>query len=632
MKGVDPAPMPAAHPIQVRLLDDPAIVVEGDRRAVTRPREQALLARLALSAPAAVPVPVLIDDIWGEAPPTTAVDSLRVHVSSLRKLFAGPGREGTDSLVTAPGAYRLEVSRDAIDVHRLESACRGGDDQTLRDLLGPWPDQELDRFDTGSGFFSASARRIVELRAASHEVVAEADLERGRPTRVVAELETVLRHEPYRERSWVLLVEALAAAGRRTAALRAFQRASSALAEIGMTPGPALVAAERAVLAEEPAAPSHRLVSDYVDVEGSRVAFATMGHGQTDLLFLHGGFVPFDVMRDAPQLARFLDALTDHFRVVFVDRRGIGMSDPPAEGSAVTLEHWVADCRAVLDAVRSERAVLFGHENGGPVAIRLAAEMPQRVSGLVLHSTAARPLRAPDHPYGPSEDVLEWVNRMIDGLPGATDVLARVAPSARDDGALRAWLERAGRLGAAPGRARELHRAYFDADVRHVLDAVRVPAIVLEPARRVGGDPGQARYLADHLPSAELQLLDSGDHLFWLADADVVLAAIERLMAHVAASNGTPPVLLRALVAVTPPVGADLLTGHGAEVCLDLPGTLVAVFPSRSTAQAAVEALRGAHPDAVAVVELADTAATRDDRAVTDIADAARSARGDDAR
>lgn len=610
--------------IEIRLLGEPAIIVDGDERAVSRPREQSVLARLALATPGAVTVDALVEDVWGERPPATAVDALRVHVSSLRKAVAGAGIDPTDVLVTCPGAYRFELATGAVDVHRFETAVRDHDIGTLRDLLRGWAEHDLGRLDSGSGFFTAAAQHVADLRATATELIAEADLGDERADRAVRVLEEFVHREPYRERAWELLVRSLQDCGRRTEALRTARRARQTLAEVGMEPGPGLAAAEEAVLAPERSRAVARPPSDYVNVNGSRIAFTTWGGPGPDLLFLHGGFVPFEVMPDEPRFAQFLERLADRYRVVLLDRRGIGMSDPPADGTPVSLDHWVADCRAVLDAVGSRRCLVFGHENGGPVAIRLAAEQPERIRGLVLHSTVAKYLRSDDHPYGPSQDAWDRINRIIDRLPGADDVVTLVAPSVGDDPGLRAWLDRAGRLGAGPARAKELHRIYLDVDVRPFLDQVRAPVIVLQPARRIGSDPGQARYITQQLADAELELLDSADHLPFLADADAVLDAIDRIAQRAAGPRETATKVLRALVGVAPAVVVDVIGQHRPETCLELDGALVAVFPSRLAAERCAADLTERHPDATAVVQLDDTLATADDDAVLAVADAAR--------
>lgn len=616
-----------ANVVEIRLLGEPAVLVDGEERPVTRPREQAVLARLAIAAPGAVPVGVLIDDVWGEDPPATAVDAVRVHVSNLRKIIAGSASAPGAVLVTSAGAYRLAVDPSAVDVLRLDRAVQQRDLRALHELLASPSEQDLGRFEAGSGFFAATARRTAERQAAGAEVIAEADLAAGRHDRAVGRLEDLLGRDPFRERAWELLLRSLHASGRRTDALRAGQRARSALGEVGMEAGPALLAAERAILDDErgPTA-ARRPASDYVEVDGSRIAFTTLGAAGSDLLFLHGGFVPFEVMPDEPRFARFLERLAARHRVILLDRRGIGMSDPPAGGAAVDLEHWVADCRAVLDRLGSDECYVLGHENGGPVAIRLAAEQPERVRGLVLHSTVAKYLRSPDHPYGPTEEAWNRINRLIDRVPGADDILTLVAPSAGDDPGLRAWLDRAGRLGAGPARARELHRLYMDVDVRPELGRVRAPVVVLEPARRVRSDPGQARYLAAQLPDAELQLLDSGDHLPWLTDADTVIDAVRRVVRRAEEPGDGAGRVLRALVGVTPAAAADGAGEHSPESCLTIEDVRVVVFASRAAAERYVAEVTARRPEATAVTHLADTRGTADDDAVLAVADAARRA------
>ncbi len=581
--------------------------MRSDRSGVRR--EQALLTRLALATPRPVPVDQLIHDVWGEHRSERAVDSLRVHVSTLRKLLsddrAGAGRV----LSTGPSSYRLDLPSDAIDLTRLESAVRQQDRGALRRLLTPWPDHDLGRHDPGTGYFEAAARRLDDLLVGAAEVLASRELDDGLADAAASLLEIAVGHSPHRERLWALLVRALLAADRRADALRAFQRSRRALAEIGLDPGPALSAAEAEVLAAPTPDTRDELVTRYVEIDGSRVAYGSSGNKPVDLLFLHGGFVPFETMRDTPRLAAFLDNLGRRFRVLFLDRRGIGMSDDPADGSPITLDHWVDDCIGVLDAVGSRRVVVFGHEHGGPVAIRLAAEVPDRVVGVVLHSTAARPLRSEDHPYGPTEATLERLDRMIDQLPGSEDMLRLVAPSAGEDRALRAWLDRAGRLGASSARARELHRLYLSSDVRDALGAITAPAVVLHPARLVRTDPGQARFIAERLADAELVLLNSADHIFWLADAPDVLAAVDRLCSRLPTSPGSTmaPMRLRALVAVTPIGPARALAEHRPATSVTIDDVVVATFDSLSIARLAASAVTRRHPNAATLVEAADT-------------------------
>jgi hypothetical protein len=281
----------------------------------------------------------------------------------------------------------------------------------------------------------------------------------------------------------------------------------------------------------------------------------------------------------------------------------------------------VADCLAVLDAAAARRVVVLGHEHGGPVALRVAAERPNVVIGLVLHSTSAHPLRAADHPYGPS-GTPQRIDAMIDRRPGSADMLRVVAPSAGYDPQLRGWLDRAGRLGAGPARAKELHRTYLEADVRDILPRIEAPTIVLHPARTVVTDPGQARYLADHIPHTELLMLDSADHLFWASEPDgaAMLSALERLAQQPTVSR--PPARIRAIVAVAPSStqATRLLGANKAESVMTVGEATAATFDSIAAAQAAITTLRQTQPAAYAILQIADTTSVPTDPAIIEAA------------
>lgn len=599
------------------MLGGVAMSAGGVAVSIERRREQAVLTRLAVAAPEVVPVDVLVVDVWGEDPPAAAVDALRVHVSSLRKAIRGLGVDARSVLQTVDRGYRLALSPSAIDVRKLELALAAEDVLALEPLVRPWPASDPGRLSDASAWFDQLARRLRDRLVAAAELVASVDVAKGTGRAAVELLRDALASDPYRERLWEGLVRALTASEDHVEALRAYQEARATLADIGVEPGPGLRSAEAASLRSAPPRSDRPPMPEYVDMGGSRVAYAVVGDGPTDLLFLHGGFVPLAVMWDEPRLGSFLDRLADRFRVVLLDRRGIGMSDAPLDGP-VRLEHWVDDVRAVLDEVGSTATLVLAHEHGGPVALAVAAT-DVRVRGMVLHSTAARPMRSADHPYGATDETLERISNMIDRSSGSMDMLRSVAPSAGDDAALRGFLDRAGRLGAGPSMARELHRAFFESDVRALLPQVVCPVVVMHPARFVFGDPGQARYLAEHLPHARLELLDSGDFIFWVRDSRLVEAAIDEVAQRATdtAPGSTPRavVVLRALVATVGDAARRVLHDH-AESTLSVGDATVAVFGTRAAADAAVARLRAAEPDARVEVAVADTTATSDDPAV----------------
>src|SRR5580658_2769822 len=136
------------------------------------------------------------------------------------------------------------------------------------------------------------------------------------------------------------------------------------------------------------------------------IAYQVIGNGPIDLVFVPGFISHVDHVWEEPRWAGFLERLASFSRLICFDKRGTGVSD---RVSAIpTLEERMDDVRAVMDAVGSERAALFGISEGGPMSLLFAATYPERASALVIYGTYAR------HPTLTSENLaqhLEIINR-----------------------------------------------------------------------------------------------------------------------------------------------------------------------------------------------------------------------------
>lgn len=240
----------------------------------------------------------------------------------------------------------------------------------------------------------------------------------------------------------------------------------------------------------------------YANSGDAYIAFQEIGGGARDLLVVMEGFIPIDTMDDEPRLARAMARLGSFARVLRFDRRGIGLSDPVAPAEPPTLEQWVRDGLAVLDAAGSTEAVVLASAEAGSVGLLLAATHPERVSALVIVNGSARTLEAPDYPEGVAP---EFVAQVLDstepaGPDAGLDVVSEFAPSAAHDAQFREWWEQTGRRGASPATARALLRVALESDVRPILDAISVPTLIVHFA---GHHPARAgHYLADRIPDA----------------------------------------------------------------------------------------------------------------------------------
>ena len=120
------------------------------------------------------------------------------------------------------------------------------------------------------------------------------------------------------------------------------------------------------------------------------IAWTVAGDAPTDLLFVPGFISHVEHLWEQPGLAGFFERLMSFSRLIIMDRRGCGLSDPRT--GTLSLDDEARDVLAVLDAAGSERAVLMGYTTGGLLAIATAALAPERVQAIVLYASMARAL------------------------------------------------------------------------------------------------------------------------------------------------------------------------------------------------------------------------------------------------
>jgi len=138
--------------------------------------------------------------------------------------------------------------------------------------------------------------------------------------------------------------------------------------------------------------------------DGVHLAYQVVGEGSIDIIFVIGWTTNVEALWEEPSLARFLARLASISRLIVFDKRGVGLSDRVPEAALPTLETRMDDVRAVMEAAGSERAVVLGVSEGGPLSILFAATYPERTIALILFGTMARFAWAPDFPWGVTEE------------------------------------------------------------------------------------------------------------------------------------------------------------------------------------------------------------------------------------
>jgi hypothetical protein len=249
----------------------------------------------------------------------------------------------------------------------------------------------------------AEAARLNEARLGAMEDRIDADLACGRHQEVVSELDGLVVAHPLRERLCVQWILAMYRCGREAEVLRACASIRRRLVdELGVEPGPALRAVERAGLEQRPelewpavrdvgrrsrlpAVPEFGLVRGRID-EGDRrsaagevrprvqyartedgvsIAYQVVGEGPIDLIIVPGYVSHLDTWREAWS-GRLVRRLASFSRLILFDKRGMGLSHRPLQ---IDVENWVQDTRVVLDAVGWEQAAILGVTAGGLIAI-----------------------------------------------------------------------------------------------------------------------------------------------------------------------------------------------------------------------------------------------------------------------
>ena len=261
------------------------------------------------------------------------------------------------------------------------------------------------------------------------------------------------------------------------------------------------------------------------------IAYQVLGDGPSDLVFAPP-ITHLELAWESPGTAAFFRRLASTCRLILFNQRGVGMSDRIA--GVPTLESRMDDIRAVMDAAESERAVIFGLGDAGPLCVLFAATYPERTSALVLFNSAPRFVRNPQLPWLPTRGEQELVAQQFERHWGESEFMSEsmraVNPSVTE--AELPTILRQLRVSVSPGSAAGYVRMNIDVDVCDVLPLIRVPTMVMH---RSGGAWGieSGRYLADHVPGARFVELPGADFMPHFGEQEQLFAELERFLADV---------------------------------------------------------------------------------------------------
>lgn len=532
-------------PLELQVFGAPSIVVHGRGARLPLKRAIALLAYLACNA-GAVPRVHLAALLWPDADEAQGRTRLRRLLYTIEDtLGATVLSADVDGIALAATGVEVDLLRFASFARRAVAAA-AFDESTLAEAR-EWALRARRPLLQGIAFGSDAFDDWLKAVSIEHEHLLARVLERlidalGRRGDAASALElaeSLIALDPYREPSYVLLMQLHALQGHGAGVEAAYARCADVLrAEFGIRPSPPTEQAYVRMVEDLRRLSSHRVERPGVRfAEGPQgtVAYATLGAGDETLVISPGFVCQIEIAMEHPPLRDCVDALAQRFRVIVFDRRGVGLSE--RLGVTSTPVAMASDMLAILAHAGVPRAWIFGSSEGGLGAMRLAIDSPDRVLGLCLFGSLARGSAAPDYPWAlpaPAYDV--WLKQLIAGWGGPVGI-ETFAPSGKDDPALRAWWARLVRHAASPGGLETILSGLRDADLRADLGRIRVPTLVMHRRgdRAVRFEAGE--HLARSIAGAVWRPLEGNDHFWWCGDGAAVVEGILRFAEHASRSR-----------------------------------------------------------------------------------------------
>ena len=488
--------------------------------------------------------------------------------TSLRQALAGARQAIT--IETEGDAVSLDLDGIDFDVARFEALAAGETPDVLEQAVSLYRGDLLDGFSLKEEPFEDWLRvererlRGLAVRALE-KLISHAEAAENMAGAVTAALH-LLSLEPLREDIHRVLMHAYAAQGRFNLALKQYEICRAALEnELGIQPDRETKALYDALRtrrmapsnergdgrgnfrSREPAShgPARRPPTHYVKSGDCNIAYQVTGDGPIDLIYVQGWISNLDQAWASPRYAHVLERLGEFTRLVRLDKRGTGLSDRST--AYATLEQRMQDVRAVLNAVGSERTVLFGSSEGGNMCMLFAATYPERTAALILNGAYARGLWSEDYPWAKSREQMEQELAGIEANWGEPFDLRNASPTLMHDPAEREWFAAYARGSASPADAINAWRWSTELDVRDILPAIRVPTLIVQRTRDRWVKVEEGRYLGQHIAGARYVELDGDDHVIWGHDSDSLVDTIRDFLATLGAPRPGEHVLVTVL-------------------------------------------------------------------------------------
>jgi DNA-binding SARP family transcriptional activator/pimeloyl-ACP methyl ester carboxylesterase len=525
--------------LSLRLLGAPQVAYGGNQVSLRLHKELALLIYLAVTSRPQTRM-ALATILWPDHDERNSLASLRRTIYQLKMDIGESVLEITSNLVRLRPDVPLWL-----DTQRFSNAlrhCKGHEhppDAPLASCVAMLEDGvKLYSDDFLSGFSLPDSEAFDEWQFFEREGL------RTEYVRVLALLTTYyeqhetydkaietarlwLGREPYYEPAHRALIRLYAVTGQQAAAKRQYETCKRVLAGLGVQLDPETERLYQS-LGDSTGGSTSRPQAQYTRNGDVYLAYETLGAGAVDVLQIGGFITHVEQDWEEPDLARFYRRLSTAARVILYDKRGVGLSD--RIGAPATIEQQVADAEAVIRAAGSERVIILAVSDGATVAIPLAMQYPELVSGLVIYGGQAKGVRSAEYPWGLTpEQYQRWAERLVSGWGGPVN-LEYFAPTRAQDERLRLWWAQMQRLASSPSAVKTILEGIRNTDVRALLEHIRAPTLILHRRgdRCVPVESG--RYLAAHIQQARYVELPGDDHWWWVGDTRPLHDEIERFI------------------------------------------------------------------------------------------------------
>jgi class 3 adenylate cyclase/pimeloyl-ACP methyl ester carboxylesterase len=264
------------------------------------------------------------------------------------------------------------------------------------------------------------------------------------------------------------------------------------------------------------------------------LAYQIVGNGPVDVVYVPQWINNLEVAWANPLYARFLQRIGSFARVVFVDRRGMGLSDRLSATDVPPLETLVQDLHVMIDDAGLEQPILFGGSESGSICALFAATYPGRISALIVYAPEARGTASSDYPW--AWDAEAWHSYLSELDAGwgtdqyATSQFRWLVPSLAGDREQARWWGAMQRLSASPSSMVAIERIWAELDIRPVLPTIQAPTLVLHRT----GDPiehvAAGRDFAARIPGARYVELEGNDWPIWAGNQNALFGAIDAFL------------------------------------------------------------------------------------------------------